>query len=158
MTLSLSNKCIGDDFGVWRERVIFMTTAAVRGVVLGPLCWCEKGSGRLSLGISNARPWCRPAVGEAIRGSCELDKVKVPGHRATARAYRPASRKAAPVRPSQRQKVPPASLSAQHRLPVTVSGCAESHLVSGLWGYSRGGRVGPAKDRALPSLKKAQLP
>lgn len=68
------------------ERVIFMTVAAVRGVLLSPCACVRRGHRRLNLGMRSAGPWHRSAVGEAIGGSRESDKVKVPGYRATVRA------------------------------------------------------------------------
>ena len=68
------------------ERVIFMNAAARRRALLSRACLCEKGQGRLRLGMRRAGPWCGSAAGEAVGWSCELDKVKVPVHKATARA------------------------------------------------------------------------
>lgn len=68
------------------ERVIFMTVAAVRGVLLGPCACVRRGYRWLSLVMRSAGPWHRSAVEEAIEGSRESDKVRVPGYRATARA------------------------------------------------------------------------
>lgn len=62
-----------------------MNAAALRRVLLSRGCLCEKGRA-----APPGDEMCRALVwishGEAVGGSCELDKVKVSVHKATARA------------------------------------------------------------------------